>query len=384
MEEQKKKPNILLRLLAFLVTLALMLGAVALVVYRDELNFDALKRYFAYRSLEKSDAGQTESFQFGSGGKGGYLGVGDDLMVWSTTGVRLYSPGGVEYLNESLMLSRPAATANGGVAVVYDAGGCVLRAYSKREQVFSLDNAQGEEILSARVNSGGMLAVTTRAQGYKGVVTVYDSKFEPKVRYRLSSRFVMDGAISDDGKTVAVLTLGQENGAFNSSLDLYAIDGDEPFATVSLGNNLILDLRSHGSQFWTVGESGLTTVGSDGAVAGQYDYGGRYLKAFSLGGDGFASLLLGKYRAGSGAALVTVDETGAVLATVDISDQVLDLAAAGRYTAVLTAGGLDIYTKDLSSYGALGASGGARHVVLRDDGTAFLVGGETARLYIPN
>lgn len=383
MEEQKKKPNILLRLLAFLVTLALMLGAVALVVYRDELNLDALKRYFTYRSLEKSDTGQTESFQFDSGGKGGYLGLGDDLMVWSTTGVRLYSPGGVEYFNESLMMTRPVATANGGVAVVYDAGGCVLRAYSKRELVLSLDNAQGEEILSARVNAGGMLAVATRAQGYKGVVTVYDSNFQPKVSYRLSSRFVMDGALSDDGKTVAVLTLGQENGVFHSRLDLYAIDGDKPFATVSLGNNAILDLRSSGTQFWTVGESGLTVVEADGTVAGRYDYGGRYLKAFSLGGDGFATLLLGKYRAGSGAALVTVDAAGAVLATLDISDQVLDLAAAGRYTTVLTAGGLDVYTKELTPYGTLDASAGARHVVLRGDGTAFLVGGETARLFIP-
>ena len=35
----KKKPNIFVRLLAFLVTLALLLGAVAAVVYRDRLNF---------------------------------------------------------------------------------------------------------------------------------------------------------------------------------------------------------------------------------------------------------------------------------------------------------------------------------------------------------
>lgn len=383
MEEQKKKPNILLRFLTFLVTLALVLGAVALVVYHDDLNFDALKRYFSYRALSKSDAGQTESFQYDSGGKGGYLGIGDDLMVWSTTGVRLYSPGGVEYLNESLIMTKPVATENGDMAVVYDAGGYTLRAYAKRAQVFAINNDFGEEILSARVNAGGQLAVTTRAQGYKGVVTVYDSAFAPRVSLRLSSRFVMDGAVSDDGKTVAVLTLGQEDGTFNSSLSLYTMDGDKPYTTISLGNNAILDLHSHGTSFWIAGESGLTIVNTDGTVAGQYDYGGRYLKGFSLGGDGFATLLLGKYRAGSGAALVTVDGAGALIATLDISDQVLDLAAAGRYTAVLTAGGVDIYTKDLTVYGSLEASGGARHAVLRTDGTAFLIGGESARLFIP-
>ena len=41
----KKKPNIFVRLLAFLVTLALLLGAVAAVVYRDRLNFDSIRRW---------------------------------------------------------------------------------------------------------------------------------------------------------------------------------------------------------------------------------------------------------------------------------------------------------------------------------------------------
>ena len=40
----KKQPNLLVRLLAFLLTLALMLGAVALVAHRDKLNFDAQKK----------------------------------------------------------------------------------------------------------------------------------------------------------------------------------------------------------------------------------------------------------------------------------------------------------------------------------------------------
>ena len=69
--------------------IALLLGAVAAVVYRDRLNFDSIRRWFVY-SLEKSVLGQTESFQYDSAGKGGYSQVGDDLLVWSTAGVRLY------------------------------------------------------------------------------------------------------------------------------------------------------------------------------------------------------------------------------------------------------------------------------------------------------
>ena len=379
----KKKPNIFVRLLAFLVTLALLLGAVAAVVYRDRLNFDSIRRWFVYRSLEKSDSGQTESFQYDSAGKGGYSQVGDDLLVWSTAGVRLYSSGGVEYLNESLTLNRPVADTCGSAALIYDAGGNVLHTYEDRSTSFVLNTEQGHEILSARMGPGGSFTVTTRESGYKGVVTVYSSGGHPVVGIRISTRFVTDGLLSDDGKTVAVLTVGQNEDVFESGLDLYALDGDVPFASYSLGNNAILDLRADGSAFWALGESSLSVARADGSAAVHYDYAGRYLKDYALDGDGFSALLLGKYRAGSGAALVTVGADGQELASLDLEDQVLDLDASGRYVAVLTAAGLTLYTKDLQLYDALENTMGARSVVLRSDGTAFLVGGETARLYIP-
>lgn len=379
----KKKPNIFVRLLAFLVTLALLLGAVAAVVYRDRLNFDSIRRWFVYRSLEKSDSGQTESFQYDSAGKGGYSQVGDDLLVWSTAGVRLYSSGGVEYLNESLTLNRPVADTCGSAALIYDAGGNVLHTYEDRSTSFVLNTEQGHEILSARMGPGGSFAVTTRESGYKGVVTVYSSGGHPVVGIRISTRFVTDGLLSDDGKTVAVLTVGQNEDVFESGLDLYALDGDVPFASYSLGNNAILDLRADGSAFWALGESSLSVARADGSAAVHYDYAGRYLKDYALDGDGFSALLLGKYRAGSGAALVTVGADGQELASLDLEDQVLDLDASGRYVAVLTAAGLTLYTKDLQLYDALENTMGARSVVLRSDGTAFLVGGETARLYVP-
>ncbi len=379
----KKKPNIFVRLLAFLVTLALLLGAVAAVVYRDRLNFDSIRRWFVYRSLEKSDSGQTESFQYDSAGKGGYSQVGDDLLVWSTAGVRLYSSGGVEYLNESLTLNRPVADTCGSAALIYDAGGNVLHTYEDRSTSFVLNTEQGHEILSARMGPGGSFAVTTRESGYKGVVTVYSSGGHPVVGIRISTRFVTDGLLSDDGKTVAVLTVGQNEDVFESGLDLYALDGDVPFASYSLGNNAILDLRADGSAFWALGESSLSVARADGSAAVHYDYAGRYLKDYALDGDGFSALLLGKYRAGSGAALVTVGADGQELTSLDLEDQVLDLDASGRYVAVLTAAGLTLYTKDLQLYDALENTMGARSVVLRSDGTAFLVGGETARLYIP-
>ena len=378
-----KKPNIVVRLLAFLLTLALVLGAVALVAFRDKINLDSLKRYITYRTLETGDDRQPTSFRLESGGKGGCLGVGDDLLVYSASGARLFSVSGVEYLTESVLLTTPVADGAGSAAVVYDAGGYALRVLSDRSTVLETSAAQGHEILSARLNAAGRLTVTSREPGYKGSVTVYDGSYQPLVSIRLSSRFLMDGLLSDDNRTVAVLTAGQTDDAFDSALALYHLDEDTPYASCSLGGSAVLDLKYDDDSFWALGDEALSIVQPDGSLAGQYDYGGRYLKAFSLGGDRSATLLLGKYRAGSGATLLTVDAAGQELAALELDDQVLDLDAAGRYVAVLTAGRLDLYTRDLELYASLDTTGGARDVVLRSDGTAWLITGETARLFIP-
>ena len=57
-----QKPNPLFRLIALLITAALVLGALLLVVYRDRLNLDALERWLSYRTLETSDTGEAAPF----------------------------------------------------------------------------------------------------------------------------------------------------------------------------------------------------------------------------------------------------------------------------------------------------------------------------------
>ena len=62
-----KKPNIVLRLLALLVTIALVLGALVLVVYRDRLNLDALERWLTYREVETDESGEILPFTHAGG-----------------------------------------------------------------------------------------------------------------------------------------------------------------------------------------------------------------------------------------------------------------------------------------------------------------------------
>ena len=86
-----KKPNILVRLIALLVTAALLLGALALVVYRDRLNLDALARWFEFRDLETSESGEAVPFSHAGGKQASFAYLENGVLLASDTGARYYS-----------------------------------------------------------------------------------------------------------------------------------------------------------------------------------------------------------------------------------------------------------------------------------------------------
>ena len=384
----QKGPGPLRRALAFLATLALVIGAVALVANRDKLDLDILRRWSSYRSLSRSDSGQTESFSYDGGNSSSFAALDGGLLVCSTTSIRLYSGNGTLSTDRTVSMEHPVLDSAAHAAVAYDAGGRDLFVYSGKEEVFSLSLKEGDSLLSARLNDSGSLVVTAQESGYKGTVTVYDSSYQAVMRIKLSSRFVSDAVLSPDGKSVALLTLGLDGSTFSSRVELYRLsrtaEDVEPDRICVLGNSVSLDLRWDSDGIWVLGDAALFIVGTDGALKGTYDHAGRYLKGYSLGGDGCAVLLLGKYRAGSTADLTVVDSTGAASAVQTLDEQVFSLSAAGKYIAVLSGGHLDIYDPSLERYRTLDTTQGARRVIQQSDGSTMLMNADTAHLYVPN
>lgn len=384
-ELKPKKKNLLFRMLAFLVTLALVLGAVALVANRDKLNIDALARWIKYRSLVRSDTGQIQPFSYEGREDDRFADLNGDLLVCSSVAARLYSAGGVKYLDLPVALGRAAVSVGGKTAAVYDVGGTELRLISKRAEAFSLTLDNGGTLLSARLNENGYLAVTSREDGYKGVATVYDDSHKKVLALRHSSSYLMDAVVTRSNKALAAVSMGEGDGAFLSTLLLYSLDGgDEPYASCLLGNDVVLALESDNMGLWCVGDKKLYIVTDGGELQGSFSYDDRYLRGCNLGGAGFAALLLGKYQVGVSAELTTVGPDGKQIASVSLNEQVLSMSAAGRYVAILTDDRLYIYTKNLKPYATLESPQNVGAVVLRDDGSAFLVGSDTARLYLPD
>lgn len=397
MLDQKSKPNMaskkpgpFLRLVLFLAALAMVLIAVALVAFRNTLNLDAIQRWFTYQSLVLSDSGQAESFHYDGQVSDCFAALDEDLLVCSQNDISIYSASGARYVEQPVSMEHPVVDTAGGLAVAYDAGGSSLYILGQRELIWSVENL--ETILAAHLNRQGQLTVVTQQSGYRGAVTVYSAAHEALMSVRIHSAFVMDAALSDNGRTLAIITVGADTGDFTTTLSLYTLNSaagalDEPAdytpdLTVDLGGNVALGMRCESDLVWVLGERGISVAGHGGDTV-TCDWADPYLKLYDLSGEGFAAALLGKYRAGSQATLQVVNRAGEVSASLPVNEQVLSMSAAGRYLALLTGDRLDIYTSELTLYASLDGSQGARKVVLREDGSAILISAEQASFYIP-
>ena len=382
--ENPKKPNILLRLLALLVTIALILGALALVVYRDRLNLDALERWLTYRDLETGETGQAVPFTHAGGDAVSLAFLNKGVLFSSATGAHYYAVNGELYAEEVLSMEHPVLSSTDKSGVVYDAGGQSLFLFREGQQSTALTLEGNADILSARANDAGWLAVTAQQSGYKGAVTVYNAAGEKAIQISLSSTFVVDAAISPDGKTVAVVTIDQEGGSFHSRVWFYPVNRTEPSAQLDLGNVVVLDLDFENGKLWLLCGDRLLTMDDKAENITSYPFGHQYLKGYSLKGDGFAMLLLSSYETGNADTALTLNGQCTEQGRVNLSGQILDFDCAGSYTALLTGSELTIYDQRFGTYSLLDDTQSARYVALRDDGSAALAHHQQCWLYIPN
>lgn len=384
-QQSKASPtlHILLRVLTLILTVLLVLAGVLLVLHRDEINLDSIKRYLTYRALERSEEGQGVAFQIETDDNPLYAALSNGLIVCTSNRILLYSDGGNTYIDMEVSLSNPIIQVAGDYALVYDAGGSQLYLIFKRQVIFQYTTESGYALISAQTNQNGWLAVVEQASGYKGAVTVYDASHEAVVTENISSSFVMDAAVSPNNRQLVVLTVGQQDISFASTLTTYNVSDGEQVSAAIVSDSPILEMTWDDSGFWLQEEDGVSLYSTDGQLLGEWQDESLYLCGYSLRGDGFAVEYFSRSKAGAVGQLVVVDSQGEVAASVDVGEEVLSLTAAGRYIALLTTSSLTIYTSDLTEYAQEENDGSIVKALVRSDGTAILISEETASVFLP-
>mgnify|MGYP000420493080 FL=1 len=368
-------------LLVLLAVAAVLAGIVTAAVLLDRSGFDGLRRSIIYAKAVKDENGCAQLYRYNSDQSGHFASLDGSLVSVSMHQLAVLDEKNRTLYDESVKFQTPSLQSRGGRAVAYDVGGTEVYVLSDKGLVYKLDCAG--EVLNASLNQKGWLTVVCGESGCKAAVRVYDAEGEAVFAFRSSDRFVMTAALSADSRTLAAVTMGQENGVFASYVVFYRVNSDKEAGRCTLRGSVVYDLTAAGSGFCAVTEEQLCFLSGDGVMTAAYDYGGDYLRRVSVSDDGYAAVLLGRYRTGTQHRIVTVNGEGKELAALEIDAEVASLSAAGRYVAVLTGEELVIYDKQLKPCAQLQEVSQAREVLMRSDGSAVLAGSMAASLYLP-
>ena len=376
--QQRKKSR---KWLWLTLAVVIVLGVVAVAVLWDANSFDGLRRSIIYARAEKDETGCAKLYYYENDATSRFAALDGSLVTVAANQIRVLDERSRVLYQTGVRFLHPDLVSGGGVAVAYDIGGTTM--YVVDSKGLRWQKETEGELITVSVNPNGYVTASYNKNGAKAAVTVWDSEGNEKFTFNSSQRFVMTAALGRDDRTLAAVTMGQEDGKFQSFLVLYHINSEKEVAATPIDGGVTYALETMQKTFCAVTEQGLYMLDTSGTVKTSYSYGGQFLRRCVMGDGGWATLLLSRYKSGGYASLITVDDEGNELGGCDVDGEVLDISSAGRYVAVLFSDRLIIYDKYLTEVATLPDVSEARAVLMRSDGSAVLAGASSASLYLP-
>lgn len=362
------------------ILLAVVLVIVVLTTMEDGNHFVSLRRWLMYGD---SGTGQNE-YAYVADNNNRFAILGDGLLVANQNTLQMLDDDGTIRYTTAVSMTAPSISANGELAVVCDIGGSSLYLLDEAGVRRQMTTSGDLRYYSARLNSAGWMAVTEEKNGYKASVSVYNSSGELVFSFDSYDNYICDALVTEDCRSVVAVGLGAQDGAFGSTLLIYDLSEAVLTASCPIRDGLPLDIVcGKGDRLVALCDTRLAMADLEGNLFLDYPYGSLYLHDYALGGEKFTALLLGKYQAGNICELTTFDQDGEEIASLEITEEILDMSAAGDYLAVLYSDSLVIYTKNLEEHARLGGTDYAGQVIMQPDGTALVIAGTTAWRFLP-
>ncbi len=305
-----------------------------------------------------------------------FAAAGSGFAAVSDISCRLYGRNGETLCTASRSYPQLLIAGAEGCAAVWSEGGTGIT-FLRSAGAADLNFSGG--VTAADMNNEGTAVVLAGEIGYKGSVTVVDSGNNEVYRVYIGSGYPLDADISPDSRRVAILCMTAEG----SSISVYNTDSEKLYAEyVSEGRSCFdLEYLSDG-RLMLVSLDRAAFLKDDGKLLGEQSFDGEYLKGYAAG-DGYAVLLLGRYRAGNTGRMLMVDTAGNLLRSLEVSAETESVSAAGKYIAVRYADETVLYDAEFQVIGSLQDTAGIQAAVMRADGSAVIISGGRAAVYEP-
>ena len=372
---QKNQPQLWRKTLRYsILVLAVLLVLTPLLLW-EPLDLDRPLRALRYGSAQRSatfDAHLSNSYAL----------CDNALFVSSAGNVRLSPLNGRESVVQAVKFASPLSFGCGRYALSADIGGRGYAISDTEKRTLTVNTLSGD-ILDADITKTGAYCIACSEGGYKTVLRLFSKDGQETFRWFSASQYLPLCACSPDGRQMAAVSFGIENGQYQSAIQFFRTDSDQIAASASVSDALVYDLRYCGNNtLCVVSEDGVRFFAGDGKLRGEWLFDEKLID-YDLSSDRFALFAFDSAVSSESTTLVTVDHSGKLLGQATVSGKCRGVSASGRYASLLTDREFLIYRRNLSDYAQFFEISDVRRAFVRADGSAVLVGDKKAELVLP-
>lgn len=317
-----------------LLLVMVMVALIFLFANRTQINGDNFRRLVAKFNLGiATPSAENGEVHFNSTDTGNAIVFKDGFAYASVEKLIVTDKKGTEFQNTTLGFRRPVLSANSRYILVYDNGGTGLMVADSFSVVF--ETQMEDPIISAKMNANGGLVVVTQGEGYLSKVFVYDSSFKEVYRYRSLNRYILDAALSKDGKAIAVSAMNIDGADMVSEILYFKLSKEEILwsATFDQTPCVKIVIKDNG-MVCGLFEWGMVSLNSKGKEKGRFSLDDRVLQCYSMDHGSANVFVVSAAENGDGTVLIC-DEKGKVKDEVSLDFYAVRLDYVSGRVAIL-------------------------------------------------
>ena len=369
------------------IRLAIVVFAVAtvslLVLFNiDQINMDNIRRLLAKIdfSINRPFTSANAMVTFNGSEQNCYAEYKSGLAVLSADGLKVFDDKGNEFTSQQTIYHSPSMQTNKKYILTYDRGGKTLNIANSFALVFTktFDNT----ILNASMSENGAFVVVTQYEGYKALVTVFDSSFKEVFKFYSADKYIIDADISPDGAYLAAATLASEEAAVTSGITIYKIGTESPISQIPIAEGVLFDIKYKSSgNICAITDKGAVFISKDGKTEKELSFDGMILNSYADNNDKYTAFITSASTSGKTAIVTITDEKGNIWTKGETDGFVI--------SSSFSANGLAILQQERVILAAFSSKEGIKNLktipikndyerILAGDGNAFLIDGNYA------
>lgn len=376
---RKKKSGVAGPLLIFL---AILLAVVLLFVFNAPLRNATIQRLVYFVSSGVTGTAESTDILFEPNDHNQFYLFDRGLAVLSNECLKVYDMSGEEKSSTPLTYRTPTLCGSDKYLLAYDRGGLSFLVSGTNSLLLQAEAPA--TIINANINKNGAFSLITDGPDCKTLLSIYNPSMEVVYKLHATEQYVLDAAVSNNNKEMAVLSLSASDGGFVGKISFYRLDEEAPYFTHTLPDCVPISAQyDRDNRVRVLCENRVLLFDREGELRCELPFAQDELLSYTFDSNRMIGLLVDNYSTGGHSALTLLPRNETEPIRISFSEETHAISAAGNYLAVFCPGKVVVYNRKLELDRTYTIPAGVKSCIMREDGTVLALGNNFASLLIP-